>query len=266
MKLRWIGTALMATVAMGQAQNAAKTPLQFEVASVKLNRSGAAEGCRFDTPPGGQRFTMTNCPLGSLISFAYGVGPALMSGGPMPVLVEKYDISAKAEYSSSRDQIKEMIRGLLQTRFALNVHLEPKLTEVYHLVVTKGGPKFKPAQDSGGRGPGGGPVGGNLGDLRLTNVSMAAFATAMSNRLVSRTVIDRTGLTETYDFELIFTPELFGPQQSNRPDDGSSGAAMGSARPDIFEALRSELGLQLESRKETVDHLVIDHAERPSEN
>jgi len=79
--------------------------------------------------------------------------------------------------------------------------------------------------------------------------------------MVGRTVVDKTGLTERYDIELTFTPDrpLPGP-------DGTPAPAPTDSGPSLFTALQEQLGLKLDPSKETVDVLVIDHVERPTEN
>jgi uncharacterized protein (TIGR03435 family) len=64
-------------------------------------------------------------------------------------------------------------------------------------------------------------------------------------------VFDETGLTGAYTFSLEWSP-----------DDGRAP----SGGPSLFTALQEQLGLKLESVKRPVEHLVIDHAEKPSEN
>ncbi len=69
---------------------------------------------------------------------------------------------------------------------------------------------------------------------------------------LEHTVVDRTGLTGTYTFKLEWTP-----------DDKQSADTPG---PSIFAALQEQLGLKLETGKAPLDILVVDHAEKPSEN
>jgi len=68
-----------------------------------------------------------------------------------------------------------------------------------------------------------------------------------------RPVIDKTGLTEKFDFHIEYVPD--GAPPSDDPD----------ALPSVFTALQ-HLGLKLEPVKGPRDFLVIDHVERPSEN
>jgi uncharacterized protein (TIGR03435 family) len=80
-----------------------------------------------------------------------------------------------------------------------------------------------------------------------------------------RTVVDNTGLKGNYDFTLHWTPDqsatpLSGPGAS--PDASTSS----ESGPSIFTAIQEQLGLKLESQKGSVEILVIDHVERPSEN
>ena len=67
-----------------------------------------------------------------------------------------------------------------------------------------------------------------------------------------RPVIDRTGLTGDFEFELEFAP--------------FNATAADSTAPDLFTAIQEQLGLKLESARAPVEVLVVDRAERPSEN
>lgn len=72
---------------------------------------------------------------------------------------------------------------------------------------------------------------------------------------MDRPLVDRTGLKGTFDFIIMFSVK---PPDS-QPQPNPSG-------PSLPDALQEQLGLKLESRKEPVDVLVIDHLETPSEN
>jgi uncharacterized protein (TIGR03435 family) len=74
-----------------------------------------------------------------------------------------------------------------------------------------------------------------------------------------RPVVDRTGLTGTYDFTFAFRPVL--------PPDVSEDQSPETANlPTIFQALRDQLGLELTPQRGPVEVLVIDHVEKPSAN
>lgn len=108
------------------------------------------------------------------------------------------------------------------------------------------------------------PVKGSDGSLCFEiparNITMNYFAFMLS-RSMSRTVVDKTGLSARYDFHLQFMPDglhLAGP-------DG--GAAVISADcSDAFAALPKQLGLKLEATKAPAEYLVVEHAEKPTEN
>ena len=104
----------------------------------------------------------------------------------------------------------------------------------------------------------GGALGGNNHSrVGARNTTMPGFA-AYLNFSASRPVIDRTGLSGTYDLTLdtVFYSAVVAPNRAE-PD---------LPAPDFLDALREQLGLKLESTKETVQTLVIDHVEKPFEN
>ena len=76
---------------------------------------------------------------------------------------------------------------------------------------------------------------------------------------------DRTGLAGYFDLDLRWTPErsTAGPFDAPRP---TVPAAVDTTGPSLFTALQEQLGLKLESSKDLVDILVIDHAEKPTED
>ena len=83
--------------------------------------------------------------------------------------------------------------------------------------------------------------------------------------MVNRRVIDKTGLTGLYDFEMQFS--MMGAQMplTTQQAGGATPTAPVDDGPTIFDAVR-ELGLKLESEKGPVEHLVIDSVERPTED
>ena len=74
-----------------------------------------------------------------------------------------------------------------------------------------------------------------------------------------RPVIDKTGLTQSYDLTLTFVPEF-----SDLPTDNLDPSLQN--RPELFDAVHEQLGLRLESAKGPVESYVIDYVERPTEN
>jgi len=84
---------------------------------------------------------------------------------------------------------------------------------------------------------------------------MADMATMFSFQL-SRTVVDKAGIAGRFRVHLAFAPDEV---TAGLPSSADAG-------PSIFTALQEQLGLKLESSKGPVDVLVIDHAEKPSEN
>jgi uncharacterized protein (TIGR03435 family) len=82
---------------------------------------------------------------------------------------------------------------------------------------------------------------------------MEALARRLSrNRDIGKPVVDKTGLTGGFNFELDWRPERL----ESSSDDSTS----------IFTALQEQLGLKLESAKVTTLVIVVDHAEKPDSN
>jgi uncharacterized protein (TIGR03435 family) len=243
--------------------------------------------------PGG-RFTATNISLKALIHFAYGVQDFQISGGPAWLESDKYDVEAKAEGSSEGDmrsmseeqrqleldKRKLMMQALLAERFRLVLHKESKEAPIYALVVAKNGPKLKEAtaeelappnlKDMPDRPDRKGLLRGEgmrmgRGEVSGQAVKLGFLADVLSNQPeLGRTVLDKTGLTGTYDFTLKWTPEE--PPGAMFKGPGDAPPAADANGPSLFTALEEQLGLKLESQKGPVDLLVIDHAEKASEN
>jgi bla regulator protein blaR1 len=194
-----------------------------------------------------------------MIIFAYDVKDFQVSGGPGWANSETYDIVAKGDGNATRPQLRLMLQALLKDRFKLALRQETKDAPIYELVVAKGGLKIQedttsPRSRSGMTGP---------GKFIAQKTSLAMFAQFLGT-LAGRPVVDNTGLASTYSFKLDWTPEVgeggpLGPAPLDAvPPD--------SNRPSLFTALQEQLGLRLQSAKGPVESLVIEKAEKPTEN
>jgi uncharacterized protein (TIGR03435 family) len=137
-----------------------------------------------------------------------------------------------------------MVRALLSERFRLKIHRETRETNVYVLLVARGGPKLtrsSAAEDSFTFGPG--RVSGKA-------LSMGGLANRLSGRVfkLGVPVIDSTVVTGNFDFTLEWRPD------DVRADD--------AAAPSLFTAIQEQLGLKLERAKRPVEIWVVDYAER----
>jgi uncharacterized protein (TIGR03435 family) len=237
---------------------------EFEVASIKRNLSGDRP---FWGPAVGGRFTATNATLKMLIALGWKVQSFAISGAPSWVGSEGYDVSAKEPSANGTDdEFLLMLQNLLRDRFSLRLHKETREMPVYVLVPAKDGLKLRGlnsepcvtfalkagSQDQRARpqaGCGGMNVGpGFIADER---VSMAWFAAVLEG-VLGRPLIDRTGFTGSFKVRLEFAPV------SNTDPDNT--------KPSIFTALQEQLGLRLDARNGPAEIIVVDHAERPSEN
>jgi len=246
----------------------AVSPVEFEVASIKTNTSsnGWKGGCHGIDGKSRQDGPQAIIPLGRcvisggllthLISIAYGIQVQNIKGGPDWVRESpRFDVEAKAENpSATEEQLLLMLRNLLADRFQLRLHRETVERTGYALVQAKSGLKLK---ESSGDGKGGLRITGanifkpdaierkNLDQNTMTGqrTSMPQLANALSNLPDNGPVIDQTGLQGFYDFKLTWEP-------------GES----------LSSVLQQQLGLKLEARKVPVELMVIDSAEKPSEN
>jgi uncharacterized protein (TIGR03435 family) len=255
----------------------------FEVASIKRNVS-VSDGASFRGQPGG-RASVTNNTLRNIIRNAYGLQNFQIVGGPDWINSERWDIVAKAEGDPSPQQMTLMFRTLLADRFKLVVHNEMRETPIYALVLARSdgrlGPQLRPssvdcaavAAASRARGgapspplPGGRPACGTRttrGSMMTTATTMADLARNLSP-FAGRSVVDKTGLTGTYDLDLTWTPDPQGAAPPGGPAEGSRPAEDNAAS--LFTAVQEQLGLKLDSQRGPVEFLVIDSAERPTED
>lgn len=242
----------------------------FDVASIKPNSSADFRGRRMEFLPGG-RFVATNLPLLFAISTAWNVpfqGQRLV-GGPDWIRSERFDIEAKAANDAARtDEMRLMLRTLLEDRFQLKMRTETKELPVFAVVAGKNGPKLEKSKTTekdcetattpchvftGGRGRG----------LHGQAVDMADLAMAVEN-WAERPVIDQTGIKGLFHIEtkpwLPMTPGPL-PPPGAKGEDGSNLADL----PTLF-GIFEQLGLKLEPQKATVDVFHIESIGKLSQN
>jgi uncharacterized protein (TIGR03435 family) len=241
------------------AQTTEKPP-SFEVASLKpapnpiATKDGYTEGYNAGMRAAlasagmrisGQRVNITDNSLKDLIRIAWQfkdyqiVAPAWMAG-------DKFEVIANMPAGADRSQAPAMLRTLLEARFHLQAHMEKRELPVYALTTSKGGPKLTPAAGPPNKRGGDSWTDGGVGHLRALNSPEAAFADLLT-KISARPVIDASGLTGIYDFDVVYAPEL-----SDAPPD---------AGPSLTSALAA-IGLRLEKRQEQLEVLVVDHADK----
>ena len=247
--------------------------LTFDVATIRPAPPPDANfHVSVSSPPHSSRFEATNLPIKALLQIAYG-WDAPVVGAPDWVANTFYTIQARSDEAADarlarltnnevRLEKRNAIRVLLAERFGLKMHLETRNTSIYNLVVDKGGIKMQlvppPPPPADGETPPPPPPAdvqahGSQHGLEFdgSNASIRAIAGALSS-MVEAPVVDKTGLTGTYNYTL-----QFGRDWSERDPE---------SWPSIFTAVQEQLGLKLEAVHESVPNLVVDHITKPTEN
>jgi uncharacterized protein (TIGR03435 family) len=296
--------ALAAPVIVGlvnaplRAQSEPTATARFEVASIKPcggggrgdTRMGPAGG--FPTVSPGRLNTACALlaapyPMAGLIQRAYGrlgmgvplaLGSALpVLGGPKWIYSDSYVVNAKApDQTSEKTMEGPMLQALLEDRFKLKIHRETRQVPVYALTVAKGGPRLKAADKScipvstrpvPPLPPGKRYCDDYVGARKGPNTTLKADASTLDyvckllGLMLDRPVIDKTGIPGKFSVYLEFAVDQATPgalEFKAPPSDEPPG-------PSIFTVVQ-QLGLKLEPAKGPREFLVIDHAERPSEN
>jgi uncharacterized protein (TIGR03435 family) len=214
----------------------------FDVASVRLSGPASNSGALgLRTTP--RSLTITNVSLFGCIQRAY---QPVLTDGPDWLSEVRLDIVAKTAKPVDDKELFMMLRTLLRDRMGVQAHTEKREMPAYALTLGKDGPKFS---ESGAAKPATVPTGAQV----LSDISLDTYA-AMLSKPLGRPVINATGLHGHYDL-VIDTSEAPGP--------GDPVASVNF----LISMLRQQLNLKLEPRKEMIDVLVIDHADKkPKEN
>lgn len=244
-----IAIAAFATAAQSQTP----PPANFEVASVRVvkpySQAELSSGMvsvgwsQFPT----HHFYAHHVTLGLLLSLAYGFEQKYMDRLPSWADEDTYDIEANVpgDQSLTYDEMKPLLQHLLQQRFQLAAHAEKRQQPGFSLIVGKGTLKLTAGTTAAKSSP-------MIFRDRIVgrNLDLPFFSRLLA-RPVGQPVQDRTGLPGKYDVDLRFRP-------TNDPD---------SNLPDIFTAVREQLGLKLVRTKLSIEYLVVDQVNRvPAEN
>lgn len=228
----------------------------FEVVSVKPTQGSPVNSGFRRASPGG--LNATNITVRMLIEYAYDVRDDQISGGPAWLDSERFEVVGKPPENPEGGNGGQMVRlrtqTLLADRFHLVLHRDTKELPVLVLTVAKNGPKGLKASSGGSP-----DYVTNGHHLDCQRVSMAVFSTFLA-RQTGRSVTDKTGIAGDFDFTLDWTPD---EGVAGAPVDGGAPAQQ---FPPFFLALQEQLGLRLDQQKGPVEVLVVERAERPSEN
>jgi bla regulator protein blaR1 len=240
----------------------------FEAASIKMSRpTGGSGHSHENSDPILLRASMT---LKNYVMTAYDVKAYQVTGGPNWIDDSTYDIVAKLETtalqklpgnltpqqraSAEEERLHLALQALLGERFQLKVHHESKEMPAYALTVVKSGFKLKETSETAGCGTSSKGNGTSV-NFTATCVGMPDFASYLA-RVTKQSVSDETRLQGSYSFGFEYVPDdLKATASTDQP-----------APPSLFTVLQQKLGLRLEQKKVPVDIIVVDGAERPSEN
>ncbi|HEX4136944.1 MAG TPA: TIGR03435 family protein [Bryobacteraceae bacterium] len=264
---------VLASLAHGQsssAQSPASHPFDaFEVATIRPTPPEGLNGGRYIRMQSAHRFQVKNYTVNGLIAAAYDLNPRTISGGPSWTDSSRYEIIAETpgDLRPTYDDQMVMLRKLLADRFNLAAHREKKEFSIYELSVAKGGPKLKASAAPPDESPNltstvFPAASGGIDHILLParNVTMTQFASILQRAILDRPVVDHTGLTGRYEFDLDWTPdgtEFGGNLPPGAPDSG---------KPGLYASMQQQLGLKIEPTRGLVEALVIDRLDKPSDN
>ena len=268
---RWLLLACLAVPAIAQIPS-------FEVATIKPSDPNARRNMigvsRLPDGIDAEYVTMSMLIRGAFGYQRFALGDQI-AGLPDWTKSQHYDIHAKMSEADAAtfhklsqherdDMINLMIQSLLAERFNLKIHHGTKVVPSLDLVVEKNGPKIKPVEpddphlikDDDGK-----PIEGVInfrksGEVNIQQNSMSQFATFLTTQPngAGRPVIDKTGLTGLYTFTLHWSSVSF------------VGVAPDPDAPSLFTALDEDLGLKLQPSTTTLETIIVDHLDRPTEN
>jgi len=234
--------------------------LTFDVIAIHpVSPSDPRRACSIKATPGGNGYLARCVNVKIMISLMYKIPARQITGAPDWVTDERFDIDARTDKSYNIDDLHTMFQNLLAERFGLKFHVEKKEGNIYALTIDSSGLKMKPNTTPEDFQI---PVNNTIDGFTGIRVPMNYLCWQLGQFLQNdeRPVINMTGLKGNYDFKISFLPEL--PPGFDK--DSLPPAVL--ERPNLFTAVREQLGLKLTPQKGPVTYMVIDHVERASDN
>jgi len=278
--------------------------LSFEVASIKPSApQEQTKGVFYGPPRGGPgssdptQIAWNGATIFAMLTTAYDVKPYQVTG-PDWLRMDRFDVLVRVPAGATKEQAMVMWQNLLKERFGVAIHKDSKEFQIDELVVAKGGPKLKetdlPADAAEFKptpgtpipikpGPDGTPKLPSAGMIMMIQMSgpnnvvahmigraqtTAQIATGLSNEL-NHPVVDKTGLTGKYDYQVEYKPDTGRLNLPPLPGGGGQAAAPEASDPgsSIESAIQDQLGLRLVKGKGPLEMIVVDHAEKtPTDN
>ena len=235
-------SACVLAATLGQLQAQTSSPddrLRFEVASIKLVTDAVRDRIGIQNTAGGVEIAAL--PLRSLIRMAYAVREV---AGPGWLDEVRFDIDAKPPAGYEPRQLAVLMRNLLADRFKLRAHIESRTAQGFALSAAPGGHRLPAGTERTF-------LTGRPGLIQGKGRTIAEL-TGLVSDAVAAPVVDKTGLTGTYDLKLEWTPQLA----------ASAAAPSGQTEVSIFTALREQMGLRLDSIPVPIEVAVVDSVER----
>jgi uncharacterized protein (TIGR03435 family) len=277
---------------VGRAQTAQPKPelllfhppaplLSYEVATIKPVDAGTADRT-VRLPPG---VTLNPLSIRRYIMDAYGaIYSAQVVGGPDWLSKDSYEIKGKAsddveaafqnmKFDNRYDQTRSMKQSLLADRFHLKAHFESRVLPVYEIVPAKSGLKITAVAEPLERKPTDPPIDMRPGNpvppgssrttfnsaglrvLTARAIKMPLLARIISGDIGDRPIVDHTNFSGYFDITDLTWASLGDATATGTPD-----------APSLTTALEKQLGLKIVPAKASIEVLVIDSIDRPSEN
>jgi len=238
--------------------------LSFDVVSIHESHEGNYS--YIDNPRHNSLYMAERVTVGGLILGAYGIKTMGMLGKvPDWVWDTRYSITAKSDPSTDAELAKlsdadalaekhHMLQVMLAERFNLHIHGESKTSTSYELIATQRALTLMPRTQGmmGDCSPHFSRKGIDLGSSK--GCPLMALMSLVQSEFYSSAVVDQTGLIGNYAFHLMYKPK---DQIEHTNED---------EYPDIENALKEQLGLELRPTKGPVTFWAVDHIDRPTPN
>ena len=264
-------TALM-TIAAGAllAQSVAPRFDLVSIRRVETNGQPIMIDANFDpVRPGGQ-YVNPHTALTFLISYAYDVkDPSRRLIGLPKWAGQVYAVNARAADTfpvlpprENAEQVRLMVRHMLEDRFKLQLHIEKRQEDVLVMTVEKGGLRMKEVAPPVPPEPTNGRVNVALSDrggrMLASKGTMKGVAQVVG-LFMKQEVVDETGLSGYYDFDFRW--------ESPATDAPPSSTVLGVEGLNLLlSEVKDRFGLRFTKRSAAIDYWIIDRVEPPTEN